>query len=461
MEYSKQPMNKWRKNDALPEEFSWENMKDGIATRMNRNKRKKRILFFICCFGIIGLISATLYYINDEPARSGSPEKKTAAIDYAIKNGKNEPNEDEHVEEYSDLSLSETKSKFLSKNNSARKPYAQTVVEKYNEKTVLASVNEEDGMKDPDGTIPKEMIVGFTIINPTATIEEISFSENSRDKRISLINHLKTHVYNVSESHPEDDLEPYFSPLQLEQHNNRKFDKHTSNTWKLDGGIAFWKTGQQTTFELTSAEHKASISERTLPGFSFSMQYNRQINNRFYASSGIDYQQLYSVFSYDGVKKSIINLDDIITKVEYNVLTGNETVTRGAAQVDQTIFRKLQNLNRISGFSIPVNIGYLYNYSKWLVQAEAGVTINVVSFGKGKTLYDGDIVAYNGKIPGLKPYPKIGLNGRFSVSYFLTPQLHAGMNIFINQYLANWTDDKALSLKPGIFGIGLGFVYTY
>jgi len=460
MEYSKQPMNKWRKNGALPEEFSWENMKVGIAMRMNRNKRKKRIIFFICCFGFIGLISAALFYMNDEPAKSGSPEKKIEAIDYAIKNGKSEPNADEPVEENIDMSLSQPKTKLISKNYSEGKLYAQTDVEKHTEKIVSTTINVEAGIKDPDVSIQDELFVGYHTKNPTA-IEEISFSENNRDKENSYVNHLKTHVFYVSKAHPEDDLKPYFSPLQLEQHNNRKFDKHTLTTWKLDGGIAFWKTGQQTAFELASAEHNASISERALPGFSVSMKYNRQIKNNFYTSSGIDYQQLYSVFTYDGVKKSTINLDDIITKVEYNLLTGNETVTRGAAQVDHTIYRKLQNLNRISGFSIPVNIGYQHQYNKWQVNAEAGLTIHVFSFGKGKTLYDGEIVAYNGKIPGLQIYPKIGLNGRIGVSYNLTPQIQAGLNVSMNQYLINWTDDNALSLKPRIFGIGLGLEYTF
>jgi hypothetical protein len=212
----------------------------------------------------------------------------------------------------------------------------------------------------------------------------------------------------------------------------------------------------------TGALPERAAYEQTLPSYHIQVNCLRTLDKGFLFMGGVQYQQLQSrferVFDLDNYS---ITLQDTITHLFTNVLTGQQSITRGDVDVKVTAERRIRHYNNIQLYQIPIAVGKSWSYQKWQAYALVGGSLNVYTMNTGRTVYEGDVLDYSDtSTPFLKNQWKFNAQFTWRLSYRLADQLSVLAGVQFQKSLSDWSTEQNVQMRPGIINYELGLSYS-
>jgi hypothetical protein len=215
--------------------------------------------------------------------------------------------------------------------------------------------------------------------------------------------------------------------------------KLNSVQWAWAGGSGFltWQGQNKASSEIFQPNHNGKAQITTNYGYHIFLQTDVLWNNGFYMSSGLDYQKRYSAISYEGIFVTNTLADNQIIKIEKNLLSGTESVTRGSSNVKKTTERKFRKNNVDHIISLPIIAGYQHAYRDWSFQCGAGLSVNLFSHHTGTTIAQNEVVEYNGKHPLWQAAWDLNLESHAKVKYYFGQNMFVGTQFRFSKALQN------------------------
>ncbi len=475
MAYYNRLRDQLRNETPLPEELSWESMQAGIYDKMGQKKKKRRLLiWWLLPILIGGGIGMFLYF--GEVENTNLPveiDKQNKVIASPI----SKPyvsNSKENIASIQSTNSSEIDSQ--STDNKTEANTNQAIVSKVfkrSKNTVILASDQSKSFANQIQQTEQTPILKTEQINISSNPIDIVSTENkiANQGYSDLMNPYAPKPYFMIEPLTllfNDDLNTLFSrTITMPQVSttlpaqNKKSEYFGSMDLMVNTGISFWNIGKPATLQLNSELHKALISEKELPGFSMAIRHDISINKSFFVTSMIDYQRLYSIFSYDGIKTAPKQVDDIIISIHDNLISGEKTYVRGTASVNENVTRKLQHRNEMVRSSFSLLPGLQHNVRNWAFKVNAGPTIGLFTTGKGKTLWNDEVVTYDGDLPQYNNSIKIGFTSSAIVKYYVSQRWFLHSSVLYQKYLTNHSADPTQIIKPSLWNISAGVGYSF
>jgi len=475
MAYYNRLRDQLRNETPLPEELSWESMQAGIYDKMGQKKKKRRMLiWWLLPIFIGGGIGMFLYFGEVENTNLPVEIDKQNKIIASPISKPSADNSKENIAGHQSTNTSEIDSQ--STENKTEANTNQPIVSKVSKRsknTVILASDQSKSFANQIQQTEQTPILKTDQINISSNPIDIVATENkiANQGYSDLMNPYAPKPYFMIEPLTllfNNDLNTLFSrtitmpevsatlPAQ-----NKKSEYFGSMDLMVNTGISFWNIGKPATLQLNSELHKALISEKELPGFSMAIRHDISINKSFFVTSMIDYQRLYSIFSYDGIKTAPKQVDDIIISIHDNLISGEKTYVRGTASVNENVTRKLQHRNEMVRSSFSLLPGLQHNVRNWAFKVNAGPTIGLFTTGKGKTLWNDEVVTYDGDLPQYNNSIKIGFTSSALVKYYVSKRWFLHSSVLYQKYLTNHSADPTQIIKPSLWNISAGVGYSF
>jgi len=219
-------------------------------------------------------------------------------------------------------------------------------------------------------------------------------------------------------------------------------------------------------FKSTESSELAELKSETENGewgVNVGLKAAMVLNNKWLLSSGLEYQNVSSIFDIVQTTNMQILKEDQIVKFLIDEISGDTigTVLEDVL-VDSVVTRTIVNHNRYQQLSIPLEIGVQKYHGDLMYGLQAGISVNFVTSQSGKTLDpSGEIVSFNSS-DGFTPFrnfhigyrvsPFIGYRVAKNWAFTFRPQLafnpHAGF------------DSSDIQLRSSQFNFNVGVQYS-
>ena len=520
-------------NPVLPPELNWEDMKDGIFSKMDsiekdnlsiqkKKKSKRRFIFFIflvfsVCLGIFNILNRINnekieeakvvlqeFQSNENKATSipsGSPINPSLTV-FCPESDENHKSDEHHGKQsntdgpsgqynLSAVSASAGNQKIQGLNgvNSeiesaiSKQPDTKTKRLKTAQKPIFTDQNESRSYFNlQSDLLPKSNNSSSDIFiqadqNKIITNEEVSGFDASSTHLSEMVEKQSSSQVG-SETSEHEDYTPKLNTLSHFVVSQFPFNYETikpstqnmgdsigssyklnnlSDQLILEGGISFWNR------EYGSNKPENAEYEKTLLSLQVQCYYVKQLKKGYFVMAGIQYQQLESKFQHNlKLQNYSITLKDTIIHVLNNSLTGNHSTVRGDVEVPVAAERRIIHFNTSRLLKTSLALGRSWRFHSWQADFYLGGGINVLAHNEGRTLYQGNILDYNGTSNGLFQniwnYDAIA-GGR--IQYFVHKNLGITAGFQYQKSLVNWSREQEINSFPSLFGLQIGLSYSW
>ena len=202
--------------------------------------------------------------------------------------------------------------------------------------------------------------------------------------------------------------------------------------------------------------------ERTIISHQAGLHYIHPLKKDFTLLLGLQFQQLENRFDWSAaVDDYTITLTDTVVQIRTNTLTGEQTVVRGDVELTVPAKRTVRHYNTTQLFQIPLAIGKTWAVKSWQADVFIGSTLNIFSANEGRTLYQGELLDYDGTHTGFA-------NNRWKIHGMLMGNLtyrlsnHVGITggIQFQKSLSNWSTEQNIQMHPHVIIGKIGLQYT-
>jgi hypothetical protein len=466
----------------LPEDFSWDQMEEGIMDKMNAmepktEKSSRRIWFFmILALLFMGVPTAVFFYSSGlDNSKDGNiiPNNKSDNSDgtrpSAAVPGDNSACNGGDV--HDNNSLETAVNEDLKARAAASLPAASgTKVDSYfkNDGHPIFTGNKKGNIQN------RATGAGFgsAFINDKAQrekLEENSASPHTAAEEVNTADILSVHNNSVKavdnlaflppiafKVHKTDSIES--KPLFIQQYTNAEESVILPvHQMGLTTGISQW------TFGYGNQLPERNSYEKNILSFSTQLSYTYSFGNQFTFSTGFQYQQLESRLVWSRVYDDYtIVLTDTIVEINTNTLTGEQMAVRGNVEIDVAAVRNIRHYNQYRLYQVPLLIGKSWMKGpRWQMNISAGGAINIHSFSKGRNVYGGDLIGMNGPVSDIVDnrwtvqfQAQYGLGYRFNEKWGLLAQLG------YQKSLTNWSRETTVQMRPGFINLNFGVNYV-
>ncbi|MCB9263458.1 MAG: hypothetical protein H6558_00380 [Lewinellaceae bacterium] len=224
----------------------------------------------------------------------------------------------------------------------------------------------------------------------------------------------------------------------------------------LVGGATWWNMGYG------QAKPERYAYERTIISHQAGLHYIHPLKKDFTLLLGLQFQQLENRFDWSAaVDDYTITLTDTVVQIRTNTLTGEQTVVRGDVELTVPAKRTVRHYNTTQLFQIPLAIGKTWAVKSWQADVFIGSTLNIFSANEGRTLYQGELLDYDGTHTGFA-------NNRWKIHGMLMGNLtyrlsnHVGITggIQFQKSLSNWSTEQNIQMHPHVIIGKIGLQYT-
>lgn len=448
MAYNKIKKN-LRQEAPLPEGFGFDDLQEGIYARMPKEEKKKRRFFIFWWLIPMCVLSLGAWYIFQQssaitktnpvvlPPSTHMDHSKTAVATsqkWSDDILKSEISTSLEKNERSDKMTAQSKNNAPNAANNLSKDMSLDMREmnlstqnkaglskKTKVKHVLNSDAQMTSLVVPSDRMATTSEEKQTRNQPALRDDEPSINANTHQQTFLLLNKLPLITMQaltfdhskISISGPETII-----PLK----------KSAAVQWELAGGGGFLTWQAQNTFpsDILQPNHNGKTQLATNHGYHIFLQTDMLWKNGIYLSSGLDYQKRYSAISYEGLLVTNTLEADQIIKIEKNLLTGMESVTRGSSNVRTTMERKFRKNNVDHIISFPIIAGCRLAYRNWSFQCGAGLSVNLFSHHTGTTIAQNEVAEYNGNHPLWHAALDLNLESQAKVKYYLGQNMYVG-----------------------------------
>lgn len=489
MAYYDQLKNKIRPEDALPEGYGFDDMKDGIYSKMpaKEEKRRKHFLFW-WLFPVVGLLSIGWMYLY---TKSSSPIKPKLDSTISVKKQqtsviaqKSALNVDDSMHKLQSQPKVEThtiqKANKLSSTSTSADGRVHTLSQKngnfnFGTKSLIDNgiKNNEQNKVENSNVTTFENTSSFENTDiVTAVVPTPIYSDQSTmvidisTKMIDIISDNKLDNTLTINTLPNLFLAPNFDTKIL----TYPFDisiipikAKPSKKWNIElgGGFFAW---QSKNFAKEDIEPNANtfISKLT-PNFGYNVHLCGELvfNHGWYLTGGLDAMMRNSYFTYSSISTKQVVLADQVVKIEQNLLTGTQNQVLGNANAIVNESHRLQRNISDMVLKIPLIGGYSINYDRWSINAGLGLSANVWSQHKGVTVAKSKLVTYNGDHPLWNPIFQLNFESQLKLKYHLNDRIYFGSVIQYSKVLSEQLLSQRDVLKPTHIGASLMIGFTF
>lgn len=458
MAYYNKLRDNLRKEDDLPSDMSWEEMSDGIFQKMGRKEKKRRVIFwwFVPMLIVSGFVGYYLMTSTNEPNIEIPKDIKENMV--KEDNGQNiiasekalisdRQKDDDAVILTKVVNINAKANQLINQKESSNEGSKGAKIAAQNEHNADSNSSESVTLINSD--LSNQVPENTKIIDQLINVSNIT---NAKDMiKVELIT-------SIIRPNIRSNSETLLPVLEVKSIIPLQKDSKTylgSMDISLTSGVIFWKIGSSANLKLNTEQHKATISEKELPGYHIALHNEVRMSKYFFLKTSLDYQKWYSEFYYSGTKINSMEVDNVIVKVEENLLSGEKSLIRGKASIYETVDRTLRHRNEQNSVLLSLSPGYQWEHNKWSFKTSAGLFFTLSKFGNGKTLWNDEIVAYDGVIPQYNDKMQIGYLSSLNVKYAISNRYYVQSMIGYHKFISNINAENTIS-KPSIFNISLG-----
>ena len=491
-------------NQELPNDFSWEEMSDGIFEKMdqqddsNQNSKSpilRRVLLLftllLCALFVIGL-----FISQDENSKNTSFAIPSIDDSQSSKNpvssiSQNEEEKQSNVEN-TFSSKQEINSTSNPKNSTSTTEIKTELAKRQQQKTKtisklneIASTNIKDSNEFAASKISNESSkensksnaeVAFDNSNSKITRNTNSYPQSYTNDRTKM-NIPNKLVKQVTTSNPvvqrteikvptiglaDLDYVPhkaeYISMPLLKI--SPPIQPIPAKSWTIDFGSGWntWSVG----FDNATRENDFYSNTSRDYGFSFSLRGSRQLSKKISLSTGLDLENMYRKLHFTETFLTPRLQEDAVVGVVINPISGkHQDIIRDTVLMD-TLFRTTTNFNKFQIISIPLIVNYnLLHKNSWNVHLGFGPTISILNTYNGKYVEEDFLQDFSTASNIYSRGPKIALNASIDVRKNLYQDYYLGIRLDYKNHLMDWgLRDEAVT-KPkivsGLITIGKQF----
>lgn len=452
--------NNLRQEAPLPEGFGFDDLQEGIYARMPKEEKKKRRFFIFWWLIPMCVLSLGAVYIFQQssavtktnpvvlPPSAHMDHSKTAVATSQKPSDdilKSETSTSLDKNERSDKMTAQSKNNASNAANNLSKDLTLGFQEMNRSTQNKADLTKETKVKhvlnsDAEMTslaLPSDRMATLsdekqTGSQPALLDHEPSINDYTHQQAFLLLDKLPLiTMQSLTFDHSKISISGPETIIPLK--------KSAAVQWELAGGGGFLTWQAQNTFpsDILQPNHNGKTQLATNHGYHIFLQTDVLWNNGFYLSSGLDYQKRYSAISYEGLLVTNTLEPDQIIKIEKNLLTGMESVTRGSSSVKTTTERKFRKNNVDHIISLPIIAGYQIAYRNWSFQCGAGLSVNLFSHHTGTTIAQNEVAEYNGKHPLWQAVWDLNLESQAKVKYYFGQNMYVGTQFRFSRALQN------------------------
>lgn len=430
--------NSSERQDELPEDFSWENMREGVYSKMNASPQTNRwkwsslfiLLLFVGCGG--------WFVLQESELKSTNELKEKSLLTNDIDKKQVDKKSSQPVFENSNTAenISKTvKKQTLSENIEQR--ITQSI-----ETTDHTSINDFNSKISTLKKTNFNFKESFKTQPSPSTIEKKS-NENQVIKRI-------------------DPLSPITAlpalPIKFERNTARwnvLLTENKSNRmapqFALEAmvGVNSW---------LAFSEAGAGDQYMSpFPGYAFALGGNISFDNKPSIHFGYQFRNIQQLFDYEGTKTFNVNKQSAVVHQVLNSVTGNvlaQTIQDTSTTASKYNRELKYNSFKLHAFYLESAKNFKLN-SKMILSPSFGVEYLFKISGNGKTLNaERDVVIIDEQNPIYKNHQfalRLGLNYKFQIgeNWSLSTKIQTA------KYLSNWNVNEGIA-KPMIYSFNLG-----
>ena len=449
-------------HEQVPPEFSWDNMKGGILSKMERlqsmeedNKDKKPFFFIYRIGGVILMALALLlgYHIYWSPP--ASPILLSSA---EVFNG-NEASDEEcnslpstqNTSNINPLSIgSEASTLHEHVSNDAPEISYHQQEESFfiiNKDSKLSPSNLSDG----DDLIPQASIEQSK--KPTFIIPHTEQATSSRIQQL-VVEPIAKKAFIISSSQQSSfptlaiPLSSVIAPLLPSA-------TPQSNHLLIGSGATIWDMGYG------NIDPERAMFEKELVSFNTQLLYQHQLKRDYFVYIGMQYQQLESRLNWSTtIEDYQITLEDTIASIEQNIITGQQQLVRGNVNLDVSAQRNVQHYNRIQLYQLPIAIGKTWRGQKLQFGLFAGSVFNLYTQNTGRTIFQQQLMDYAGQETVLlKNQWKIHALLGSTLVYEFNSKWGIATSIQAQKSIQNWSREQHVDMRPTLLIGSIGLSY--
>lgn len=220
----------------------------------------------------------------------------------------------------------------------------------------------------------------------------------------------------------------------------------------LLGGLSAWSPG----YGQTKPERHAY--EQPLASGYAELSYLHTLKGNYILLAGLQYHQLESRFDWgQTIDDYQITLTDTIIGVATNALTGKPSLAYGDVTLSVKAQQTVRHYNTTRILQLPVAIGKTWGNKSWQADALVGAAAAVWSQSRGLTLYQGELLSYEGAQTGLIN-TQWNINGLLKgrLTWLLSDQIGVTAGAQFQKSLTNWSAENGVKMHPNVLSFELG-----
>lgn len=242
------------------------------------------------------------------------------------------------------------------------------------------------------------------------------------------------------------------------ENQNFKRDSHSKflkNELILEGGLVFWEKFKDSEF------NDQGTHESTLLSYQFQGLYQKRLRQNFFLVTGIQYQQLESVFRYNTLIDDYkVILEDTIIRVENDLISGRQTAIYGDVEASTEAERRVIHYNQSRLLRITLGLGRTWQIGNFQGDVFLGGAINSLSDNRGRAIYQNEIIEYAGASNVLYSNELLlDAMAGIRAKYPLKNNLALSSSIQWQKSLYNWSAVANTNIYPASLSLQIGMCY--
>ncbi len=466
-------------HQPLPPELDWSNMKDGILEKMdsieqaeaspsrNESSKKRIWLFFSLIFALLLTFTIGWFFLFQEETTELNRETVDLAPFPGADAGQSrsddtgraaQPHPGWDDEDSTDGAVRIAQQLAPLQDNGQSGPLegqkkeqsdlGQSTVPLVRRDKVVPNNVSETGQQGSSHTA-SETVPG--VLRPLADAPAATLEIHALHVRESLPDRL--YLTELRVTHPSrPDVQEIDSAILPTIQNTRP-----ANQFMLEGGITFWNEGYGNT------DPERTQYEAPIPSFQLQGYYMRALKGGYFLMAGLQYQQLDSKLEYSGIIEDYqVTLKDTIVQVQKNMLTGEETITRGDVVQSVRAEHRIRHYNRTQLFKTSLAVGKNWRFKAFQTDVYLGGALNGIVRNQGRMFFEGSVIDYEGASNPLfsNRWTVDGVLGA-RVHYFPYERIGITTGLQAQRSLTNWSNLADGRMYPLSFGLQVGLSYAW
>ncbi len=253
-------------------------------------------------------------------------------------------------------------------------------------------------------------------------------------------------------------------PILAEYSNSKDKDSKRANKWNIGifGGInTFTPTYKSNTYN--NLVRLKEQTEKGILGTNFGMNVSYLFKNKWVVQSGLEYHQLQSKFEYRSIRNIDILLENQVVTIWEYPASGNEIVAFGDTTVSAVETRNVRHYNKIHKFSIPIEVGWQTQKSKWMLGITGGINFNFITAQSGRMLNKNEEIIDFDNNTSAKYLNAFNIGYRISpyVGYQLSDKFRLNFQPRLTAFTHKNFDGSDIKIEHQQIELNLGAVYQW